>query len=517
MNVSEYLLQESATSDAPALITLSGEHTHRQVCDAVDRVAAFLLRAGARKGDRVMVMARNSMFWVAAYLGAMRAGCTCVPLDIGIEKTELDYILQTTSPVFAFVDHGRPVHLLQGLRPQIAMVLDSPDPCANTGTFSFSDLLNGSDDRAACHTEINERTDIAALMFTSGSTGRPRGVMVSHRNIIANTASIIAYLGLSGADRVMAVLPFHYCFGTSLLHTHLRAGASLVVDNRFMYPDTILERMQSTNCTGFAGVPAHYLILLRSSRLKQIRLPRLRWLQQAGGKLPAHSLSELRRLLPGVRVFVMYGQTEATARLSYLPPELLDSKTGSIGQGIPGVRLQVLNGNDTPIAPGQTGEIVAEGENIALGYWGDEAETSATFRDGKLRTGDIATIDQDGFIYIVDRAKEFLKCGGTRVSCSGIEEKLLEFPELVEAAVVGMPDPILGEAVMAFVVPRNGAADLTEQLRRFCTERLPPPLVPKEFVVVDALPKNTAGKILKSRLKANSGAANLAAYSAESS
>jgi len=506
MNATDYLLENSARKNEPALLALSGDYNYAQVRYAVEQVAQFLVHAGAGKGERILLVGRNSLFWVATYLGSIRAGCTCVPLAVSIEKAELDYIFQSTLPRFVFADQGLAARVLPSLPWETKVVLDDvANRIEHRRFYFFSDLLNKPSGLNNSYPEIDERSDIAALMFTSGSTGRPRGVMVSHRNIIANTASIIDSLSLNGHDRVMAILPFYYCFGTSLLHTHLRVGGSLVLDHRFMYPDKVLERMQSTGCTGFAGVPSHYQILLRSSSLKQMHLPALQWVQQAGGHLPTTFLTDLREALPRVRVFVMYGQTEATARLSYLPPELLDAKAGSIGKGISGVSLRVLDEYGKAVAPGQAGEIVAEGENIALGYWGGEDETKSSFREGRLYTGDIATVDEDGFIYIVDRAKDFLKCGGTRVSCRRIEEKLLEAPEVVEVAVVGVPDPVLGEAVKAFVVPRDGAADLNHRLRRFCAERLPPAFVPKEIVMVDSLPKNGAGKLLKAQLKCNSG------------
>jgi len=339
-------------------------------------------------------------------------------------------------------------------------------------------------------------------MFTSGSTGRPRGVMVSHANIMANTESILQYLDLTENDRIMAVLPFHYCFGTSLLHTHLRVGASLVIGSNFVYPEVVLQRMLDAECTGFAGVPSHFQLLLRNSSLRKKRFPHLRYVQQAGGHLAPAYLRELQEALPHTRIFVMYGQTEGTSRLSYLPPDLLEKKLGSIGKGIPGVRLRVLNESGGEVSQGEVGEIVAEGENVAQGYWRVPAESAVSFRNGMLYTGDHATVDHEGFIYIVGRAKDFVKCGGKRVSCRQLEEQLLEFEGLLEAAVVGMPDDILGEAVKAFIVPRTSdSKGLAARILRFCKERLPPQLVPREIVVLDALPKNTAGKVLKQDLR----------------
>jgi acyl-coenzyme A synthetase/AMP-(fatty) acid ligase len=198
----------------------------------------------------------------------------------------------------------------------------------------------------------------------------------------------------------------------------------------------------------------------------------------------------------------MYGQTEATARLSYLAPEFLETKLGSIGKAIPGVRLQVLNESGEEVRLGEVGEIVANGENVTLGYWRAPQESASSFRNGKLYTGDMATVDEDGFIYVVDRAKDFVKCGGKRVSCRQIEDQLLECDELLEAAVIGIPDEVLGEAVKAFVVPRmSNGNGLRESLHEFCRKHMPPNLVPKEIVLLAALPKNSAGKVLKQNLK----------------
>jgi acyl-CoA synthetase (AMP-forming)/AMP-acid ligase II len=309
-------------------------------------------------------------------------------------------------------------------------------------------------------------------------------------------------LELQRTDRIMAILPFYYCYGTSLLHTHLRAGAALVLDHRFMFPDKVLRRMQETACTGFAGVSSHFQILLRKSSFCKMEFPALRYVQQAGGKLANNLIEDFRQRIPHARFFVMFGQTEATARLSYLPPEFLDTKLGSIGKGIPGVRLQVLNENGEPVGPGEVGEIVAEGDNVTLGYWKEDRETASVFRDGRLYTGDLATVDGDGFLFVVDRSKDILKSGGNRVSCKEVEEALLEFDGLVEAAVVGIPDDLLGEAVKAYVVPRESGADLLPGLREFCARRFPPHLIPKEIVMLAEMPKNGAGKVLKRLLKA---------------
>jgi acyl-CoA synthetase (AMP-forming)/AMP-acid ligase II len=198
----------------------------------------------------------------------------------------------------------------------------------------------------------------------------------------------------------------------------------------------------------------------------------------------------------------MYGQTEATARLSCVPPERLDEKVGSIGKGIPGVKLRVLSESGQEVALGEIGEVVAEGGNVTLGYWRDQEETDKCFRDGRLHTGDLAKVDAEGFIYLVDRIKDFLKCGGKRVGCRQLEQQIVQFDGLVEAAVIGIPDDVLGEAVKAFVVSQSPVPGLEKRLQVFCKERMVPQFVPREIVVLESLPKNSAGKVSKQALRA---------------
>jgi long-chain acyl-CoA synthetase len=502
MNVVDYLMENMAPASQAALLTPNSEHSYDELRQATDAVADFLISAGALKGDRILLLGENSFFWVAAYLGTLRAGCVSVPLAPSVSGEDLQFIIGSCAIRLGFV-HGKVTReQLSVVTSHCKILLENAVKLTEvlSDDLTFKDVLALRSPRKP-DPDIDEEKDLAAIMFTSGSTSKPRGVRISHRNIISNTSSIVEYLELRSRDRVMAVLPFFYCFGTSLLHTHLRAGGSVVVDPRFMFPDKVLVRMQETGCTGFAGVPSHYQILLRKSNFKKMQFPALRYVQQAGGKLADAMIRELREALPAAKVFVMYGQTEATARLSYLPPELLDKKLGSIGKGLPGTRLKVVDENGALVRPGQVGEIVAEGNNIALGYWEVEDEDALAFRNGSLYTGDLASVDDDGFIFIVDRSKDILKCGGKRSPCREVEDALLEFDDLVEVAVIGVPDDLLGEAVKAFVVPRTKDGNLVERLQAFCMKRLPSHLIPKEIVVLDELPKGSGGKILKPALR----------------
>ncbi|HTY85559.1 MAG TPA: AMP-binding protein [Silvibacterium sp.] len=496
-NVADFLLA-GKPPERIALQFVERNYSYAELATASQGVASFCDQLGLRKGDRVVLISDNSFFWVAVYLGLLRAGLVCVPLPPSLPARVLDYVLHVTEARLAAVQAR---YAVKNAASFCGMHLMTDSAIESAQSFlSHSDMTDVSRRESSTPFPASEILpgDLAAIMFTSGSTGQPRGVMISHRNITANTESIIESLSLTEQDRTMAVLPFHYCFGTSLLHTHLRVGGSLVVDLRFMYPEVVLQRMQTTQCTGFAGVPSHFQILLRRSKLAQRSFPALRYVQQAGGHLAPPFVRELREALPQTQILLMYGQTEATARLSFLPAQELATRPGSIGKAIPGVTLRVVDDAGSEVPPGHPGEIVAEGENVALGYWRAPQETAATFRHGKLHTGDIATVDSDGFLYIVDRAKDFLKCGGKRISCRQIEDQILECRDLLEVAVVGVRDEVLGEAVGAFVVPRNPqSGDAAAVVHAFCKQHLPPALIPKKIVVLRSLPKNEAGKTLK--------------------
>jgi len=450
------------------------------------------LALGHLKGDRIAILSENCLFQVIAYLAVIRAGLVAVPLPPELSIETLTNIARDAGIKDAFVSNRSLGRARAWTAAAQLRIISEADVCAfrrdPTGAFP----------------EIDPARDLAALMFTSGSTGAPKGVMISHRNIDCNARDIISYMGLTAVDRVMVVLPFHYCFGASLLHTHLLAGGSLVLNDDFkLFPEATLQELQRTACTGLAGVPSTYQILLRKSRFTQMSFPSLRWFQQAGGKLPNAFIQELLGSFPGVRFFLMYGQTEATARLSYLPPARLADKLGSVGCGLPSTKLEVVEPNGTAVTPGskETGEIVAAGENVALGYWNDPEETSKFFKHGKLHTGDIARVDSEGFIFIVERERELIKSGGNRVSAKEVEDIIAGLPQVVEVAVLGAPDDILGEAIHVFIELAPSASLTLQDVRAHCHRRLPAFKVPHEVHFIDRMPHNSSGKILKLKLK----------------
>lgn len=515
-----HLLSHSAerAPDAIAAIEPGRTATYRELQHHASRVAAALEAAGVRPGERVVLAMENSIAFIGCYFGIMQAGAVVVPLPPGARSDRLPVALRDCSPAACVVDESTwpAVEALQaelGFAGFVASRRTSPDQACGVlrQPRSSAPETAGAPDGA-------DAESLAAIIYTSGTTGTPRGVMLSHRNITANTASIVQYLELTAADRVMVVLPFYYVYGLSLLHTHVAVGGSVVIDNRFAFPNVVLEAMREHAVTGFAGVPSTFALLLHKSKIAKMSLPSLRYVTQAGGPMPPARVDEWRRVMPGAPLFVMYGATEASARLTYLPPDEWPRRPGSIGRAIPGVEIRVLREDGRPALPGEVGELVARGPNISSGYWRCPEETRERFGPEGYRTGDLGYMDADGFLYLVGRKHDMIKVGAHRVSAKEIEEVLHEHPDVHEAAVVARPDELLGEAPVAHIVRRDGCETTEADIVAFCRARLAEHKVPVAVVFHDVLPKSAAGKIDKRALRENLaqvGAAAAEAVTAE--
>jgi len=433
----------------------------------------------------------------------LRAQAVVVPLASGPRSDRLTAALSDCTPAACIVDEttwptvaASPVaSTLRGYFVVPRRMLSAPNEFALEGATSGIRCEEGPPDPS-----MGARDDVAAIIYTSGTTGAPRGVMLTHANICANTASIVEYLELSAADRVMVVLPFYYVYGLSLLHTHVAVGGSVVLDNRFAFPNVVLKGMRDQAVTGFAGVPSTFAMLLHQSSLRKMSFPMLRYVTQAGGPMPSARVREWLEALPGVPFYVMYGATEAAARLAYVPPAELTRHLGSIGRAIPGVELRVRREDGSAADVGEVGELVARGPNISPGYWNCPEETHARFGPDGYRTGDLGFADRDGFFYLVGRRHDMIKVGAHRVSAKEIEEVLHEHPAVHEAAVVSVAHDLLGEVPVAHVALREGAAAGEPELVAFCRGRLAEHKVPTQVVFHRELPKSGAGKIDKRAL-----------------
>ncbi len=488
MNTAEYLLS-TGTDEAPVFVDGSRTYTYRELRSGVASAMAQLESLDLPRGSVVALSAPNSLLWIVGYLATMALGFVVVPLPATLTREEFLARLSWLGCRVAILG-----------RAEARKFDDLPGQVVVLGE-DIVDCTQASDTLASRIRDVPIDHD-AAYLFTSGTTAAPRAVRITHHNIQANTDSILGYLHLHDNDRIMVVLPFSYVFGASLLHTHLRAGAAMVNQPTFVYLESVVNKLADERCTGIAGVPSTFHSLMRNSSFGTRALPDLRVIQQAGGRMSPAVTDEIRAAHPEANLFIMYGQTEATARLSYLPPEDLDSRRGSIGRGIPGVQLRVVDADGNDVAPGEVGEVQARGENISPGYLGDEERTAKKMPNGVLQTGDLATVDDDGFIYVVDRAEDFIKSWGFRIASQDVEAIVMELRDVVSVAAVGLPDDAAGEKVAIVVVPRTGADLDAQAILAHCRSRLSKHMVPEVVELASALPLNSSGKVVKNEVRA---------------
>jgi len=486
MNFAEYLFEHIQNPSKECILYREGSLTYRDIMSQVDCLAGYLTTSIGR-GNECLLLSENTPFFVIAYLGIIKSGNTALLVETRISDESLAGIFRECHIQASFVQ--------EKYRSKIA----------NNGATFTEDLLMTLPHTKAPEVHCVEDDDVAVVIFTSGSTGAKKGVMLTHKNLCANTESIVEYLNLTDRDRICATLPFFYCYGASLLHTHLRAGGSVVLSNNIFLGGAIRD-INTFSCTGFAGVPSTYQILVNKTPFLKEGLPTLRYMMQAGGQLPNKYIRLIAEAFPEKEFFVMYGATEATARLSYLPPAMALAKLGSIGRGVPGVTLEVLNGDGRPVLPGETGEITARGDNIMKGYYGDPEGTRSVIKNGRLYTGDLATVDEEGYIYIVGRAKNIIKSGGYRISPNEIEEFICSLDGVNGCVVLGLPDEIMGEAVVAAVQPGDiSNSSLKEEILARCMQHLPSYKTPATVYFVREFPLNASNKVDKQALVAELG------------
>lgn len=480
MNCVDYLFENTHSFQKSIIL---GNHENISYKEVFERslLLANYIHHKLGMGNNIILVSENNYFFITAYLAIMKSGNVCVPLNPSIEQENLEFIVAKTRSPLGFISEFALRKLNLSLEHYSEKNINSA-------------ILN-TNENSSINAEF-DGSQVAEIIFTSGSTAMPKGVMLTHKNIIANTESIIQYLKLTQDDIVMVVLPFYYCYGLSLLHTHLRVGGQLVINNNFIFLASTIKKLNDFRCTGFAGVPSHFQILLRKTELfKNTMFPNLRYVTQAGGKLENAFILEFADCFPSISFYVMYGQTEATARLSYLPPDLLKTKLGSLGKGIPGVELKVVDKKGNAVKPGKTGEIIAKGNNVMLGYFDDPDESSKAICNGWLYTGDIATTDDDGYIFLTARKKEIMKIGGRRISPKEIEAVIYMIPGIIDCSVKAVNDDILGEAIKATIVISENESNINQDIiKSFCSNKLAHYKIPSFIEIKNEMSISATGK-----------------------
>lgn len=504
---------------AEALVDGARRLTYAQLATLTKRTCAALRARGARRGERVAVYMEKNIEHVAALFGAAAAGMVFVPVNPLLKPEQVAYILRDCDVrvLVTSADRLRQLAPSLGGCDSLHTVLAlgasrAATPVADIGQIKVldwqaalaeADAAEANTDTANLPARRITDSDVAAILYTSGSTGQPKGVVLSHRNLVAGAASVASYLGNTAEDRILAVLPLSFDYGLSQLTTAFLSGACAVLINHLL-PRDVLAAVVAERITGLAGVPPLWIQL---AALDWPTVCTLRYLTNSGGAMPRATLDQLRARLPAAKPYLMYGLTEAF-RSTFLPPAELDRRPDSMGKAIPNAEVLVLRPDGSECAPGEPGELVHRGPLVSLGYWNDAARTAERFKPYRspltglmlpemaVWSGDTVRRDEDGFLYFISRADEMIKTSGYRVSPGEVEAVLYAQGEVAEAAALGVPHPVLGQAIVVVVAVRDGRVLDEARLLAALKPHLPNYMLPHKIILADtSLPRNANGKI----------------------
>jgi long-chain acyl-CoA synthetase len=476
--------------DRTALRLDGAELSYGELDAASARVAALLRGRGVAAGDRVALMLPNVPEFVFAYYGALRAGAIVVPVNTMLKEREVSYFLDDAAAEVLVAWHALAEEAEAGAR-------QAGSRCLFVTPGEFERLLRAVEPIAG----VAERdgSDTAVLFYTSGTTGRPKGAELTHDNLSRNATAVAELYPLTEADRTLGALPLFHSYGqTASLNATIIAGGSLSLIPRFD-AEVVLRTIDRDRITVFQGVPTMYSALLNHPQRDAYDVSTLRICVSGGASIAVEVLRGFEQAF-GCKVLEGYGLSETSPVACNNRPDR-ERKPGSIGIPLPGVEMKVIDDEGGELPTGEVGEIVIRGYNVMKGYWRRPEATADAIRDGWLRTGDLARVDEDGYFFIVDRKKDMIIRGGYNVYPREIEEVLYEHPAVREAAVVGIPDPDLGEEVGAAVAVDEDHAVEPEELREFVKARVAAYKYPRRVWFVDELPTGPTGKILKREIE----------------
>ena len=462
------------------------------------QVAARLQKLGIGPGARVAILHENALAPIIFFWGVLASGAQVVDIPCQASVETVNEILAECRPAAIVLSHHQCKRLERAgmkLWPDVVLMeppLPVDSPIRNC--HSLPEII-GSESPHSALPRVHD-SKVALIAYTSGTTGRSKGVMLSHRNLLSNIAAANSRLGLASDDSILIVVPAHSIHGRTQLLVHTLIGGTVVFSEGFDPPQRVVKELLKYQVTGFSGTPYHFHTLLESTDIATTSLPNLRYVLITGGAMHAPGLMRLSKALPGVEIHVSYGQTEASPRITHLGPLEVLSNPESSGRPLPGVMVQILAEDGSELAPGTVGEVVASGPNVMCGYVSED-ETNSQKIDcfGRLHTGDIGRFDHRGYLVLAGRKSDMIKSAGERVFPAEVESILDAHPAVRESAVLGIPDRLLGQKIVACVVLKRGAVVEAEALRTHCLTQLPLVRAPREIRFTQSLPKTDSGKI----------------------
>ncbi len=518
MLLHDFFLRSAAQHPEHTALVCDGQrHSFAQLQQQAHRLAWQLQSHGLQRGERVALFMDNRLEMAVAVWAVLQAGGVFMPINPLTKADKLAYMLNDARAKVLLTQDSLSKTWLAALADNTSVAVTWVCGQAS-GLTPITEQANARVHAwpAACDQQAlgDLRTglidqDLAAIIYTSGSTGDPKGVMLSHLNMVSACTSVSSYLGLRQDDTVLCALPLAFDYGLYQWLMCARVSATLVLERSFTFPVKVLEVMVKERVTVFPGVPTMFSMLTNLQSLPSFDLGALRMITNTAAALSEAHIQRLRALFPHATLFSMYGLTECK-RVTYLPPEQLDARPTSVGRGMPNEEVWLVNEAGERLPNGSTGELVVRGSNVMLGYWEKPEATAQRLKPGPsigglpgapvLHTGDLFRTDADGYLYFVARKDDIIKSRGEKVSPKEVENALYAIEGVLEAAVIGVPDELLGQAVKAFVVLQPGVTLSERDVIRECLARLENFMAPKHVVFLDALPKTDTGKIKKTGL-----------------
>lgn len=485
------VIRDYAASQPEAIATVfeGRKWTYRELFEKAQRIGAYLQGKGYEKDDIIALYTLNSDLFLAAYYGVQMAGLVVMPINTKLAPPEVEFIFNHSEAKALIFDEK-----IEETIRQSAYVFDE-----KIGLNKIKEVLE--DDRLIYKNINIQADDTSVVMYTSGTTGKPKGVMLTHRNVYETGDIWSQSMNLTKEDRTYICTPLFHCAGLHVfvVSTHFAGGAMLI--SEAFSPDETLRDLQELEATIFFGVPAMYTILLNKPELKNYSFPKLRLFCYGAAPMPYELVKRLKEVFPQVKVQNLYGQTENSPAATSLLDDAALVKIGSVGKPLARTEVQVVDAEGNPLPAGIVGEICVKGLQVMKGYLRNPEETALTIRNGWLYSGDLGRFDKEGYLFIVDRKKDMIIRGGENIYPIEVEEVLYQVPEILEAAVIGLPHEVYGEVPKAFVVLKEGKEISEEQILDYCKTQLAKYKVPFEVEFIDELPRNASGKVLKHTLR----------------
>ncbi len=496
MSVAEKLAFHAKQQPNKLITQFNGRNTtYAEFYEQAKRLAGFFQLKGYQKEDIIAVYLNNSDYFLVCYYACQLGGFSVMPVNTKLAAPEVDYIFTHSEAKVLIYDTN--------LEP---ILNDVPEAYTRFGDYlqvggmdTLAEVL--ADQSIPFKAEkINEDTT-TVVFYTSGTTGKPKGVMLTAGNVEATAQIWGESMELNADDRMQIVTPLFHCAASHVFCIPvIYAGGTMIIEEGFS-PEKTMDTLEQENITIFFGVPSMYSILLNTQRMKDLHLPNLRLFTYGAAPMPFELVKKVKALYPNVFVQNLYGQTENSPAATSLKDNQALEKIGSVGVPLPRTQVQVVDRFGKSLPVGMVGEIVVKGPQVMKGYLKNEEATAKTLQDGWLYSGDLGRFDEDGLLYIVDRKKDMIIRGGENVYPVEVEEVLYQIPELLEGAVVGIPHEVYGEVPKAFVVLKEGQNLSEEEIITFCSKQLAKYKLPHEVELIESLPRNASGKVLKNQLR----------------